>query len=257
MTASRQYKQYTNDEKMYLKENYGKVPIKKIANKLKRKESAIESMARRMDLGSKGGAGSKYSKYEDECIKSLWGTKTCEEIGKKLGRSACAIRFRALELGMGPIREWYTTSEVAEMFNWKGKDKVNYLIKKGILEAEVGPTKRKIYSISDVHLKRFMKNHQNRYNTQRMNFEIEFLFERYPTWLTEKIESDKRGDSYIIDKREFTNDEDIILQEMYLSGSTAKEIAAKLDRTLSSVQSRLYQICCIKHEKLSMAKARG
>jgi hypothetical protein len=52
------------------------------------------------DKPFKGGSRHRYSKADDETLRSMWSTHTTDEIGRRLDRSVQSIRARAGRLGL-------------------------------------------------------------------------------------------------------------------------------------------------------------
>lgn len=115
-------KQWTSEDEQYLRDNYDKCTVEDIASYLKRTPHAVRSKAKKMNMHREKTANpSLWKEEEEEYLKKYYLNTSAAEIGKKLGKTATAVKKKAGKLGLKP--------EKREGFNpWKAKE-IAYLVK--------------------------------------------------------------------------------------------------------------------------------
>lgn len=88
---------YTKEEIDYIKENYKKMKMSEIAERLNRPYWGVMNKAIEIGIIEKK---RKWSKEEDEYLVEKYKTETSKSIAVKLGRTSSAIRTRAIYLGL-------------------------------------------------------------------------------------------------------------------------------------------------------------
>lgn len=97
--TANKFKAWTAEDEQFLKENYGKLSVTEIANKLKRTEDAIKGRAYAFELiDSKAINRAKWTKEEINFLKKNINSKTNEEMAQYLGRSVASIAAKLSDL---------------------------------------------------------------------------------------------------------------------------------------------------------------
>jgi len=95
---------WTREEIEFLREYYGKIPAREIAEKLGRTPGAVRAKARVLGLSEL--RARPWTREEIETLKRLYGEVRQRELGKILHRSEHAVRTKLYELGLT-----YTTKD--------------------------------------------------------------------------------------------------------------------------------------------------
>jgi DNA-binding CsgD family transcriptional regulator len=108
-------KNWTCQEIQYLKESWGKIPLKQIMGGLQRTEDSVMRKARRLGLNvrklEEEMLKKKWSKEEDHFIVENYKMLKTESISRHLKRTVTAIRKRAVYLGIGGEAVRWTAEE--------------------------------------------------------------------------------------------------------------------------------------------------
>lgn len=177
-----------------------------------------------------------WSKDEVEMLYSSWGKLSIKEIGKRLGRSEVSVEIKARRLKLGSQIIEYGSTDIANILGIPSKTVYLYM-KNGIIECRRDKTKMKRYMASEAQIMKFMKNHQDLWDTRNLTVN---LYQRKPSWYKKKEERDK---NIQIKKGKPWSDVEIkILVDRYRRNYTSEEIASEVGRTVKGVESKLRKI---------------
>lgn len=226
---------WSKKEETFLKNNYKKMLKKDIAKSLNRSINSVYAKCRQLNYIS----ARTWSEEDTKYLIDNWEKKSNEHFAKKLKRNVQNVKVKACSLGLGLKRDWYTTDEVADILGLSNRSLIRYYIKKDMLKADKMPYENKtVYSISEEQVKRFAKTYTEKWDTRKAPIIIAMYSERMPKWLSEKIENDK--DRPIKHNSVWTNEEDMILQEMYSDLNMDKKvISKKLKRSIGAIEERV------------------
>lgn len=181
-----------------------------------------------------------WTNEEVEYLIEKWGHDETLKICKKLDRTYPAVRNKAKKLKLGPARqanEFICASELASTINVDRKTIDSY-IKKGlkVKKRRFGASKRSNICIKLKDFWEFAKKNQDL--IQFYKFQNGDLADE-PTWAQEKrFEQLRKRASMKNYNKEWTDNEDRKLQNMFIKGISDEEIAAELKRTVISVVCR-------------------
>lgn len=184
---------------------------------------------------------------EEKQFKEDWNNPelSISKLKKKYNRTWFGLRKRALILELGPrsYNDLYLNIETICEEMQVSRDRVSSWIKKGlkVKKNRSGKT-RKVIDVND--LLDFLEKHQDLFKANKIS---EYLFVEEPQWLIDKRKVDKQ----INDEKNrlpYTNNEDKMIQNMFIMGKTDKEIAENLHRTEEGIKSRRRILNLIKRE---------
>ena len=212
--------------------------IKNIAKKLNKSENAIRLKAKKLGLTIKE-TGCKWTTEEEDLLIEDWANDklTLDYIAKKHNRTIQAIKLKAMKMELGPRAEYIehlTIDIIAEEFGIH-RDKVERWIKNGLKCSEKRIGKHK-YIIDSDDLLEWLKNNQDKFNAANLSI---YLFATEPQWLKDKRKNDIALKT--INKnnnKEWTNSEDLMLQNFIKQGISYDKIAKRLGRTESACIGR-------------------
>lgn len=191
---------------------------------------------------------SDWSEKELEQFKEMWGNGAISMniISNQLHRSKTALKVKAQRLGLGPRpanSEYLTIRNITEEMQ-VSHDIVSAWIKnKGLKTIKCRSGKTRYMIETDVLLK-FLKDNPEAYDASKIS---KYLFSEEPQWLQEKRKADLIKYSNIKNyKKEFSNEDDKVIQSMFILGKSDKEIAKKLGRTTTSIQGRRLKLFLMK-----------
>jgi hypothetical protein len=101
----RTFHRWSKEDDIFIKENYGKIPNKKIAKKLGISVPSLWNRKIRLGLRMKSFYMDWNSKDDDKFIMDNYKQMTAKEMGEKLGRSEASINNRKGFLGRGGLIE--------------------------------------------------------------------------------------------------------------------------------------------------------
>jgi predicted transcriptional regulator len=105
---------YTQEELEYIKENYNKMTVKEIAEKLNKSVGSISNATRKMGLIKQ--LHKPWTLYEIEYLKNNYIQKTSEEIGEYLNRSTQSVNAERDRLGLIRNEPW-TSEDIDYLIN--------------------------------------------------------------------------------------------------------------------------------------------
>ena len=111
-------KQWTIEDEQYLCDNYDKCTVNDIALHLNRTPHAVRNKAKKMGMHrAKEANPGLWKDVEEEYLKKCYCNTSAAEIGKKLGKTATAVKKKAKKLGLKPekrdgVNPW-TAKEIA------------------------------------------------------------------------------------------------------------------------------------------------
>lgn len=223
---------WTYEQKQYLLDNAGYMPIKDIAKALGKNKYCVYQMFNKL-----GGTLQTFtwSKREENFLINNWNKYTVNEIALKLGRTSDAVRSKATRLGLQMRVREYRLQEVAELLG-TSRERIKYYATKGYLRTfKVGKGKNSHRLTNENHIKNFLYNHQDKWCTVKGFLALD-LYERKPRWLAEKIEREKLSNG-LKHNQNWSNEEDKLLCELYPQASrySIEDIANILSRTERSI----------------------
>ena len=177
-----------------------------------------------------------WTEEEVEMLTCSWGKLSIKEIGKRLGRSEVSVEIKARRLKLGSQIIEYGSTDIANMLGIPSKTVYLYM-KNGIIECRRDKTKMKRYMASEAQIMKFMKKHQDLWDTRNI---IINLYQRKPAWYKEKEIVDKNNQ--IKKGKPWTDIEIKIMVDRYRRDYSLEAIALEVGRTPKGVASKLRKI---------------
>ena len=181
-------------------------------------------------------AGKKWTKEEEEMLMDNWGKLSIETIAKRINRTVDAVELKGRRLQLGWQMTAYSTTEVSNILGINYRTVYNYM-KTGIIEAKRDKTKMKRYFSTEKQIKKFMREHQDLWDTRKININ---LYNRKPRWYLEKEKADREKNTKTM--KRYSDLEIKIAIDRYRRGYTYEEIALEVGRTSSSVYKKLRSV---------------
>ena len=181
-------------------------------------------------------AGRRWTKEEEEMLMDNWGKLSIETIAKRINRTVDAVELKGRRLQLGWQMTAYSTTEVSNVLGINYRTVYNYM-KSGIIEAKKDKTKMKRYFSTEKQIKKFMREHQDLWDTRKININ---LYNRKPKWYLEKEKADREKNTKIM--KRYSDLEIKIAIDRYRRGYTYEEIALEVGRTSSSVYKKLRSV---------------
>lgn len=214
--------------------------LDEIAKELGRTKNAIRVKVSRLNLQVRS-SGRVYTEKELSELYEDWkySNKSMDALSKKYKRGKEAITIIAQRKGFGPRlsdSEFLTIRDLSEHIGIS-KDTVRTWMRNGLKykKCHAGRT-RYMFHLEDVH--RFLMEHQELFSAEKVS---DTLFLDEPDWLKEKRIKDKT--QYAVkNHEEYSNEDDLVIISMRKKGHSLEEIAQKLRRTRSGIQSRMMTI---------------
>lgn len=177
-----------------------------------------------------------WTKEDEEYLKKWYGIERPIIMGIYLGRSLESIHQKAKKMKLGGKKIHYTARECASILGLEDSTFLNYLYK-GYVKSRKAVTEQLIHQIQIEDLYDFMKNHQDKWDSRNLSYEP-FLIEK-PDWYIEKCKRDQNSPIGYLNKFNKWSDEEVnTLYSMVEAGASFRDIADKLNRTVSSVENR-------------------
>lgn len=126
-------KTWTDEQIQYLKDNYGKIPTREIANHLGRKYEYVKDKAGK--LGLKTGNVIRWQEHEDKVLIENYANMSSQDIADMLGKKVESVYNRANILGLKKSKEYITNwhkTHISEGFLRNSKKKGSIPHNKGI-----------------------------------------------------------------------------------------------------------------------------
>ena len=245
---------WTKEMDKYLEENYSKISIYEISEYLS--INNIDTIRKRASYKGYTEEYHKWTPEEEEYLQERWGEVSVGYIARKLGLTYGAVRLKSYQMGLTNQLNWsgdlLSIPTVHEITGVSKETLYNY-VRTGLIKSRklsVGKTYR--YQIHYTDLIKFLKEHQDKYNTKNCDVDfIKSLLSTYrltttekikvmdlPDWWLQKLENDKDKPKKEKTKK-WTKDEDRKLILLLGTDNTHQQIANKLGRTLHSTRGRI------------------
>lgn len=246
-------KKWLPEEDEYLKHNYRVIPIEDIMKTLDRNKGSIMKRSQYLKLSE---TIKRWSEEEENYLEENWGMLSIKSISKKLGRTEAAILLKANKLSLGEqiIANGYylTPKDISEILNLNVRIIYDYIYKNSLTYKKIVIKKKTRYRISSNSFITFLENHKDKWDSRNADMQIiESYFSRYsiknnkigmsetiPTWLQQKKYNDIK--SKIAKYKKWTREETNLLNSMIQLGYNYNQISQKLNRTISSIKSKVY-----------------
>lgn len=256
-------KRWSPEEDNFIAENYKKTDVEAISQQLGRTVSAIRKRASALGLSEEI---SRWSNEEMEFLNEKWGILNLDTIAKKLNRSRNSVLLKAHKMSLrdqvAANGIFLTPNDVSSilginirtLYSWIWNGKIGYR------KFKVG--KKRKYQIAVEDLCEFIKNNQNKWNSQNADIiQLKSYYSSYfitrsnnvkireemPKWIADKVERDKAGFRQHL--KPWTTREELELLSMAEQKYTYKEMCANLNRTVESVKTKLYLLYKQKNQK--------
>lgn len=178
----------------------------------------------------------RWTKEEEEFLFKNWGVLKVETIAKRLDRAESAVTSKAYRLRLGTQMSWYGSFEVSEILGISRRNVLRFM-EEGKIKTVRDRTKKKRYIATDEHIRRFMRDYQDLWDSRRVTIN---LFDNKPKWLIEKELKDKEKS---IKKHTRWSDTEVkILLDRYRRSWTLSDIAKELSRSEFAVKNKLAKI---------------
>lgn len=195
----------------------------------------------------------RWTQQEDDYLSDNWGIATFQKMAKRLNRSAQAIEFRGMKLGLGPTRDalgFINAGQLASSCNVDFHTVTDYWILKLGLKARKRATRNdfQFWQIKINDFWSWAKQHRKEINFSRI--EKDALVPE-PEW----VELERKRDYKEIPKKRFakwTAFEDLRLINLFNTGKTYNEISQIMDRPRSGCEHRLFRLA--KENKATIRK---
>lgn len=236
MVAERRYKHWSEEEREYLRANWGLLSIEEIASNLNRPVGGVHNQAYRgMKLKNiHGGHCKRWTKEEINYLKDNWGKYKLSTIAKKMNRLEINIVKKAWQIGLGPQVQWYTMVEIQDMVGLH-RTSIVKIIKRHNLKYCKDTTNLNRYQMNEDQIKVMLETVPNSWNYY--NLTVDLWGKKKPQWLKEKIEADK----YKTRKKYkyWTEKEDFILLDRIKNNCSIERIMLETGRCEKSIRDRL------------------
>ena len=237
-------KPWTSDEidllKKMVQDNCTKTEI---AYKLNRTITAVQIKCSRLGIAitnqsdNEGSRGRDWKQSDIDQLIELWNDPKSGKYSmmNQMRRSWTSIRYKAMKLGLGPREydtEYLSMNDICQEMQ-VSFDRVSNWCKIGLKrkKSKSGKT-RWLIDVDD--LLKFLENHQDLFNASLIS---KYLFYDEPDWLIEK----RHKDSTYYPKElrlEYSNEDDKMIQNLFLRGKSDEYIAKELNRTSSAIAGR-------------------
>jgi hypothetical protein len=165
-------KNWTPEEKQFLRENYGLMPRQEIARALNKTIPAVSNMAGRLGLRQK--KEPRWTPEEDRFLRENWHSMAIRTLARRLKRTTVAIDVRAKRLKLGPQVHpgMFTLKDICDLFKI-GHRKVKKYIAAGQMRVKKAPVKTSqgydILLFSPAELRRFLREHPEAWDARKVN----------------------------------------------------------------------------------------
>ena len=235
---------WTEKELKYLVKHWHKDSNSEIARKINKTESSVRQKAEKIvtfDMMKKR----KYSKYEDELLRNLYGTMPIEELSNRMKRSIASLKKRIYVLegtaDYTVLQDVYSTIEIAGFLG----------IDDSTLRDRLASSDMPFYKIKNKNVIKhddfwnWLKVNLDKPNYRTIKSEYELLA---PKWYSDVIIKKKRELSSNNQGKPWNSiDEALVWSEM-LKGTPYSEIAKMLKRSVYSIQ---HKVKCLSKKRMS------
>lgn len=192
-----------------------------------------------------------WTKEQDKYLIEKFGILSYESIGKSkiIQRTAESVRARAAKLELGDPRfceDFISKTFLSNTIKADAKSVNDWIKNKGLkADKKILTLKVVITRIKLSNFWKWAKKHTYLINWNR--FECEALGVE-PKW-AKKVREEYKKITPVNEGKEWTNEQDSLLDSLYRLGKTTKEIAKELGRSESGVDRRLSVICVERRKK--------
>lgn len=228
------YNKWSSEEEEHLINNWGKVPIKEIANHLNKSNSTVSSKAKRMGLGY----SKSWSEEELSYLKDNWGSMRVPSIAKNLERTENAVTVKSKRLKLGsPYEggEYLSVYQAAAIMNVDYSSIIDNWIPNHDFPVKKRRMRQKAKNMVFMDdLIKWIECNQGLWDSRRIK---KYALGIEPEWLSIKRENDSEKPKR--SGRLWTKEEDGVAIVMFKRGVTKVKIGERLGRSRMSVQHRL------------------
>lgn len=211
----------------------------KIADEIKISKSSVNRILKKNNVKTR-----TWTKEEEEYLKNGYGEYSFKGIARRLGRGVNSVKRKAERMGLGPVLEYsecLTAAELGRAFKMSDINVKDSWINKYNLKTsfKVLAKERKFHQINIEEFWKWAKEHKDIIDFSKLD---EGYLGEEPEWVIEQRKKDfKRVDRN--SHKQWTNDEDKLLQMYWSSGRTCKEIGKILKRSEASIWRRTDVLC--------------
>lgn len=237
---------WTDDELKFLVKHWHKISNKEIAEKLGRTEQNVKDKANKI-ITFEHMSNRKWSEYENELLRKLYGTINLDNLSKRLKRTKGAILKQIFKLegtkSALVIQPLYSVDDVCEFIGLSR----NTIIRR--INAGVIPFFKvnRQFVIKDDVFWRWLKDNLHEPNYNNISDEV-LMF--VPEWYSKIISEKKRELREDRKNKPWTSHEDALLWSMMLKGMSHRIIAENLNRGRSSISHRASHLSKKKMSKI-------
>jgi DNA-binding CsgD family transcriptional regulator len=247
-------KRWSREEDNFITENYKSIDVEAISQQLGRTVSAVRKRASALGLAERT---NRWSNEEMEFLNDKWGILNLDTIAKKLNRSRNSVLLKAHKMSLrdqvAANGIFLTPNDVSSILGINIRTLYSWIWNGNIGYRKFKVGKKRKYQIAVEDLCEFIKNNQNKWNSQNADIiQIKSYYSSYfisksnnvkirgemPKWIADKIERDKAGFRQHL--KPWTTQEELELLSMAEQKYTYKEICANLNRSVESVKTKLY-----------------
>jgi hypothetical protein len=223
---------WTEEELQYMRDNYGKVSIAQMRAHLKRKRNSIQEKAQRMGLTQpKKTESVPWTQKEINYLKRNYEKQGSDVIAAHLNRTVSGVRGKAQLLGCNAwITEKLYLKTIAKCFNCDPCGIHRWVDDLGLPASTLqrGQLTCTLISVDDFW--KWAKTHKKVIPWEK--YELSTLLPE-PLWLPEVLQASKAKKN---NRKRITKWDISTVVKMKQEGYTEKEIAAHMQRTISSVK---------------------
>lgn len=236
-------KDWSSAEVAELKQLAQKYTVKEIAKKLGRTENSITLKCRRLRIELLA-TNRNWTEKDLSYLEEHWGNTSISRLCSVLHRTKLGIIQKAQDLELGSFYKsgdkYIVGAEFVRLSGIKWDRIIRTLVPKynfPIKEVKLSK-KHSIYLIDIDKSLKWLEKHQDLFDASKIS---QYLYSPEPKWLLDKERADsvkKEHLSSAVTYKHWTDHEHSILKAMRAQGKSVEEIAQRLNRTVSSVNSR-------------------
>ena len=238
---------WTEKEEKYLIKWWHKKSNKEIGIDLGKTEQNVNAKANKI-ITFEMMSGRKWSEYEDELLRKLYGTMPMEELSNRMKRSERAIVERLKKIegshSVSIIQDVYTCGDIS-LFLGLHKETVLRMYK------------REQIPMHKLSVKKIVMDSEKFWEWLKYNLDVPNYLNIKdstqlvsPKWYQELIKENKQKNKDNKSYTEWSSKEDALLWAEMMKNTSYKEIAVKLNRTVPSVANRVIRLT---KKKMKMA----
>lgn len=268
-------KSWSDEDRKFLIDNYGKLTTKQLMEKLNTTRDSILKQAQILNITKEN---RYWTEEEEEYLLEKWGVVTVKYMAKKLDRTEDAILLKAHKLGLREQvianGEYLTPQDIAELLGKSISVVYRYIRKDYIEHRKFKINRDEKYQISVEQFKKFLQTHINKWSSLDADMNLiqsyfvsltittkeKMVVTALPQWLQDKIKKDKdKKVESVRKKNELSNkplrQKDWTISEektlMFLKSRQVpyKEICERLNRSYCSVTDKLYKLERLQKQK--------